>query len=206
MALSGRRSAGDMKGGRCGVAGSDRPTPGKFDSGTRRQCSACARPFSRYKASAVRRFAAGDAGWSRRRRDLWRSDECERFRRLCAPGRSTGSRCRFASNGRFSASASAPRCSPGNWARALRRHEQGRAEIGYYPIQPTAAGTGALPGLAGASLSLAPRGFELPCGAELLAEGGDFPVQAIQSGNAFGFQFHPDVTYAMMHRWTTRGG
>ena len=22
---------------------------------------------------------------------------------------------------------------------------------------------------------------------------------------AFGFQFHPDVTYAMMHRWTTRG-
>jgi GMP synthase (glutamine-hydrolysing) len=30
-------------------------------------------------------------------------------------------------------------------------------------------------------------------------------VQAFQSGHAFGFQFHPDVTYAMMHRWTTRG-
>jgi len=42
-------------------------------------------------------------------------------------------------------------------------------------------------------------------GAELLAEGGDFPVQAFQTGHAFGFQFHPDVTYAMMHRWTTRG-
>ena len=42
-------------------------------------------------------------------------------------------------------------------------------------------------------------------GAELLAEGDDFPVQAFQSGHAFGFQFHPDVTYAMMHRWTTRG-
>ena len=26
-----------------------------------------------------------------------------------------------------------------------------------------------------------------------------------QHGHAFGFQFHPDVTYAMMHRWTTRG-
>jgi GMP synthase (glutamine-hydrolysing) len=38
-----------------------------------------------------------------------------------------------------------------------------------------------------------------------LAEGSDFPVEAIQSGHAFGFQFHPDVTYAMMHRWTTRG-
>ena len=33
----------------------------------------------------------------------------------------------------------------------------------------------------------------------------DFPVEAFQSGHAFGFQFHPDVTYAMMHRWTTRG-
>ena len=30
-------------------------------------------------------------------------------------------------------------------------------------------------------------------------------MQAFQSGHAFGFQFHPDVTYAMMHRWTTRG-
>ena len=38
----------------------------------------------------------------------------------------------------------------------------------------------------------------------MLAEGDDFPVQAFQSGHAFGFQFHPDVTYAMMHRWTTR--
>jgi GMP synthase (glutamine-hydrolysing) len=39
----------------------------------------------------------------------------------------------------------------------------------------------------------------------LLAEGGDFPIQAFRSGHCFGFQFHPDVTYAMMHRWTTRG-
>ncbi len=45
----------------------------------------------------------------------------------------------------------------------------------------------------------------MPGGAELLAEGDDFPVQAFQSGHAFGLQFHPDVTYAMMHRWTTRG-
>ena len=49
------------------------------------------------------------------------------------------------------------------------------------------------------------EGFELPAGAQLLAEGDDFPVQAFQSGHAFGFQFHPDVTYAMMHRWTTLG-
>jgi GMP synthase (glutamine-hydrolysing) len=30
-------------------------------------------------------------------------------------------------------------------------------------------------------------------------------VEAFRSGHSFGFQFHPDVTYAMMHRWTTRG-
>ena len=49
------------------------------------------------------------------------------------------------------------------------------------------------------------KDFDLPGGAELLAEGDDFPVQAFRSGHAFGLQFHPDVTYAMMHCWTTRG-
>ena len=45
----------------------------------------------------------------------------------------------------------------------------------------------------------------MPRGAELLAEGDDFPVQALRFGHAFGFQFHPDVTTAMMHCWTARG-
>ena len=35
--------------------------------------------------------------------------------------------------------------------------------------------------------------------------GDDFPNQAFRAGHAFGFQFHPDVTTAMMHCWTTRG-
>jgi GMP synthase (glutamine-hydrolysing) len=30
-------------------------------------------------------------------------------------------------------------------------------------------------------------------------------VQAFRTENCFGLQFHPDVTYAMMHCWTTRG-
>ena len=87
---------------------------------------------------------------------------------------------------------------------AVKPHPAGLAEIGYFPVQPTAAGQ---------TVFESPlhvyhwhrEGFELPHGAELLAEGDDFPVQAFQSGNAFGFQFHPDVTYAMMHCWTTRG-
>ena len=38
-------------------------------------------------------------------------------------------------------------------------HPEGRAQIGYYPIRPTAAGTARLPALAGSRLSLAPRGI-----------------------------------------------
>ncbi|MDE2329917.1 MAG: glutamine amidotransferase [Bradyrhizobium sp.] len=84
-------------------------------------------------------------------------------------------------------------------------HPQGRAQMGYYPIRPTALGRVACPGWPSHVYHWHLEGFELPAGADLLAEGSDFPVQAIQMGQAFGFQFHPDVTYAMMHSWTTHG-
>jgi GMP synthase (glutamine-hydrolysing) len=84
-------------------------------------------------------------------------------------------------------------------------HPEGRAEVGYYPIRPTQAGLALCPHWPDHVYHWHREGFELPYGAELLAEGGDFPVQAFQMGHAFGFQFHPDVTNAMMHRWTTRG-
>ena len=84
-------------------------------------------------------------------------------------------------------------------------HPEGRAEIGYYTIRPTAAGFKICPHWPDQVYHWHREGFELAHGTELLAEGGDFPVQAFRSGHAFGFQFHPDVTYAMMHCWTTRG-
>jgi GMP synthase (glutamine-hydrolysing) len=84
-------------------------------------------------------------------------------------------------------------------------HPQGQTQIGYYPIRPTQAGVAVCPDWPDQVYHWHREGFELPAGAELLAEGDDFPVQAFQSGHAFGFQFHPDVTYAMMHCWTTRG-
>lgn len=84
-------------------------------------------------------------------------------------------------------------------------HPEGRAEVGYYPIRPTSAGLALCPHWPDHVYHWHREGFELPHGAELLAEGGDFPIQAFRSGHAFGLQFHPDVTYAMMHRWTTRG-
>lgn len=84
-------------------------------------------------------------------------------------------------------------------------HPEGRAQIGYYPIRPTAAGRAIIADWPDHVYHWHREGFGLPAGAELLAEGSDFPVEAFRSGHSFGFQFHPDVTYAMMHRWTTRG-
>jgi len=84
-------------------------------------------------------------------------------------------------------------------------HPQGRGEIGYYPIRPTDAGRRLCEHWPDHVYHWHREGFELPPGTELLAEGGDFPVQAFRTGHSFGLQFHPDVTNAMMHRWTTRG-
>ena len=83
-------------------------------------------------------------------------------------------------------------------------HPEGRAEIGYYPLRPTPQGReiGPWPDHA---YQWHREGFDLPRGSVLLAQGDDFPHQAFSHGNtAFGIQFHPEVTLAMMHRWTVR--
>jgi GMP synthase (glutamine-hydrolysing) len=87
-------------------------------------------------------------------------------------------------------------------------YEDKRSEIGYFPISPNAAADR----LCGEPF---PRcvyqwhsdGFDVPHGGELLATGGaDFPHQAFRYGaRAVGLQFHPEVTYHMMSRWTHRG-
>jgi GMP synthase (glutamine-hydrolysing) len=75
-------------------------------------------------------------------------------------------------------------------------------EVGYYPIEASEPGRGLMDW---------PRrfyqwhreGFTVPSGATLLARGTDFENQAIQVGDkAFGVQFHPEMTLAMIHRWT----
>ena len=83
-----------------------------------------------------------------------------------------------------------------------------RGEHGYYPLHPTPEAD---------ALCAAPfprrayqwhrDGFDLPSGAHRLAEGeGEFPNQAFLYGErAVGLQFHPEVTYQMICRWTTRG-
>ena len=85
------------------------------------------------------------------------------------------------------------------------RHPRGHAEIGYYPIRPTAAGLALVDSWPEQVYQWHREGFDLPRGAELLAEGDTFEVQALRYGSGYALQFHPDVTHAMMHRWTTRG-
>jgi len=83
-------------------------------------------------------------------------------------------------------------------------HEDGYHEIGYYPLRAT-------PG--GRDLFAAEQmfyqwhgeGFTLPHGAELLLQGELFDNQAFSYGdNAFGIQFHPEVTREMMFRWSRK--
>jgi GMP synthase (glutamine-hydrolysing) len=83
-------------------------------------------------------------------------------------------------------------------------HPEGVAEIGYFPVQPTEAG---------AELFTAPlnvyhwhqEGFDMPRDAVLLAAGERFPHQAFRYGaNAYGIQFHPEVTADIMETWLVR--
>ena len=86
-------------------------------------------------------------------------------------------------------------------------HPEGRVEVGYYPIRATATGRKVWPVSFPQKVYQWHReGFDLPRDAVLLAQGDDFEAQAFRYGSgAFGLQFHPEVTYQMMCRWTTSG-
>lgn len=86
-------------------------------------------------------------------------------------------------------------------------HPDHHVEMGYYPVWPTGEGDALTP-------EPFPRwvyhwhseGFSLPGGTTCLARGDDFECQAFRYGaDAVGLQFHPEVTYAMICRWTVLG-
>ena len=83
-------------------------------------------------------------------------------------------------------------------------HPAGLAEIGYYRVRPTPAGSALIPD----PLQVYHwhyHGFALPKGAELLARGEIFPNQAFHyDGAAYGLQFHPDTTPEEIDEWTRR--
>ena len=83
-------------------------------------------------------------------------------------------------------------------------HADGRREIGYFPIQPTVAGLGVFPQPM-TVYQWHQEGFEVPPDGQLLATGDGFTNQAFRYGDrAFGLQFHPEITTAMIAAWTTQ--
>jgi GMP synthase (glutamine-hydrolysing) len=84
-------------------------------------------------------------------------------------------------------------------------HPEGQVEIGYYPLYPTDAGRRMCGQWPEHVYQWHREGFDLPSGGELLATGQVFPTQAFRHGSGYALQFHPDVTHAMMCRWTVRG-
>jgi len=83
-------------------------------------------------------------------------------------------------------------------------HPESMIEAGYYPIQPSEAGEGFMDWPKNV-YQWHREGFTLPSSAQKLASGeAFFENQAFQYGDrAFGVQFHPEMTLAMIHRWTT---
>src|SRR3972149_1383168 len=82
-------------------------------------------------------------------------------------------------------------------------HPEGLIEAGYYPLKPTPQGA-ALMNWPDHVQHFHREGCELPAGGQLPAAGDIFENQAFRYGNAFGVQFHPEVTHHMMCRWTVR--
>ncbi|WP_075219783.1 glutamine amidotransferase [Acuticoccus yangtzensis] len=83
-------------------------------------------------------------------------------------------------------------------------HPEGQVEIGYYDIAATPSGR-ALMEWPGKVYQWHREGFRTPRGTDILASGEHYEEQAFRVGEtAYGIQFHPELTLAMMHRWTTR--
>jgi GMP synthase (glutamine-hydrolysing) len=87
----------------------------------------------------------------------------------------------------------------------VQSREDGQTEIGWYPLHPTEKGR-LLMHWPQMVYHFHREGFELPRGADLLAKGDAYPNQAFLYGeNAWGLQFHAELTRAMMQRWVVHG-
>ena len=82
------------------------------------------------------------------------------------------------------------------------RHPENLVEIGYHPIYPTAAGAAYFDGPT-MFYQWHKETFEIPKGAVHLAHNDAFDSQMFRYGeHAFGIEFHPEMTLAMIERWS----
>ena len=81
-------------------------------------------------------------------------------------------------------------------------HPDGLVEIGFHPVYPTAAGASYFEG-ATMFYQWHRETFEIPAGAVHLAHNDAFDAQAFRyDGHVYGIEFHPEMTLAMVERWT----
>jgi GMP synthase (glutamine-hydrolysing) len=79
--------------------------------------------------------------------------------------------------------------------------QDGRYQLGFVEVTPTAAANGFLPGPLGV-YQWHQEGFDLPADSVHLATSAHFPHQAIRHGRAaYGIQFHPEATPSMIVGW-----
>lgn len=87
----------------------------------------------------------------------------------------------------------------------VKSHDDGLVEIGWYPLKATEEGRQMMhwPEMV---YQFHREGFSLPKDAVLLATADTYPNQAFRYGkNAWGIQFHAELTRVMMQRWVVRG-
>lgn len=85
-------------------------------------------------------------------------------------------------------------------------NEREFAEVGYYPISPTDAGRQLVEEWPEMIYQWHREGFTLPSGCTRLASSEEYPNQAMRCGDhCYGLQFHTELTYMMLNRWTTKG-
>ncbi|MBF2033880.1 MAG: glutamine amidotransferase [Leptolyngbyaceae cyanobacterium T60_A2020_046] len=87
----------------------------------------------------------------------------------------------------------------------VQPHPTGQREIGYFPLRATVEGRSLFPEKMWV-YHWHGEGFDLPPGATHLATGDTFPHQAFRYGDmAYGLQFHPEISQALIEDWTVRG-
>lgn len=86
------------------------------------------------------------------------------------------------------------------------QREDGIKEVGYYDLHPTEAGlaSGFFDDECMQVYHWHREGIKLPCGVETLASSEYYPNQAFSiMDRAFGTQFHPEITDAMIRLWSS---
>ncbi|MBH9987089.1 glutamine amidotransferase [Bartonella sp. W8098] len=93
-----------------------------------------------------------------------------------------------------------------NLGGTVKPRSDGEVEIGWYPIEATGSGKRVMDWPKMVYHFHSEGIYDLPQGAELLAKGNTYPTQAFRYGeNAWGLQFHSELTRAMMQRWVVHG-